>query len=200
MYLWVLHGGMRGWLSCALWFQGLGHLQIWTSAWREGVLQPVPHTRGIRGMTVMSALGSSSPFPTYPSSSIFFPSLSPTPSFKAHSTCSGPYCSDGVKEQSRWWRTVDIIMLLVTVILKHLVLNVLSSPALQPSLTFKKNKNKNTFILEYSWLPTLWWFEMDNIATQPYIYMEPFSPKLPSHPGYRMTLSRGPCPCCQLNP
>ena len=32
--------------------------------------------------------------------------------------------SDAVKEQSRWWRTVDIIMLLVTVILKHLVLNV----------------------------------------------------------------------------
>ena len=89
---------------------------------REGVLQPIP--QGYWGTTVMSALDSSSPFPTYPSSSIFLPSLSPTASFKAHSTCSGPYCSDGVKEQSRQWRTVDIIMLLVTVSLKHLVLKV----------------------------------------------------------------------------
>ena len=30
-------------------------------------------------------------------------------------------------------------------------------------------------------------------GTQPFIYMYPFSPRLPSHPGHNMTLSRVPC-------
>ena len=29
----------------------------------------------------------------------------------------------------------------------------------------------------------LWWFQVLSKATQPNIYMYPFSPKLPSHPG-----------------
>ena len=31
---------------------------------------------------------------------------------------------------------------------------------------------------------------MDSKGTQPYIYMYPFSPKLPSYPGHHMTLNR----------
>ena len=34
---------------------------------------------------------------------------------------------------------------------------------------------------------------MDSKGTQPHIYMHPFSPKLPSHPGCHITLSRVPC-------
>ena len=42
-------------------------------------------------------------------------------------------------------------------------------------------------MLEYRW-----WFQVDSKGTQPYIHMYPFSPKLPSHPGCHMTLSRIP--------
>ena len=35
---------------------------------------------------------------------------------------------------------------------------------------------------------------------QPYMYMYPFSPKLPFHPGYHKTLWRGPyCCCCSVS-
>ena len=34
---------------------------------------------------------------------------------------------------------------------------------------------------------------MHSTGTQPYTYMCPFSPKLPSHPGCHVTLSRVPC-------
>lgn len=113
---------MGGWLSYVLWCQGLGHLHILGICTRRGSCSQSLRDTGGRLWKVLWILPP--PFPTYPSSSIFLPSLSPTPSFKAHSTCSGPYCSDGVKEQSEQWRTVDIIMLLVTVIHKHLVLKV----------------------------------------------------------------------------
>ena len=38
------------------------------------------------------------------------------------------------------------------------------------------------FISEYSWLTTLWWFQVNTKGTQTYIYMYPFSPKLLSLP------------------
>ena len=52
------------------------------------------------------------------------------------------------------------------------------------------------FVLEYSWLTNndcLWQFQVNSKGTQPYIYMYSFSPKLPSHPGCHITLSRVPC-------
>ena len=36
-------------------------------------------------------------------------------------------------------------------------------------------------------------FRVDSKWTQPFTYMYPFSPKLPSHPGCHITLSRVPC-------
>ena len=39
----------------------------------------------------------------------------------------------------------------------------------------------------------LWYLWTHSKGTQPYIYMYPFSPKLPSHPGCHTTLSRVPC-------
>ena len=39
----------------------------------------------------------------------------------------------------------------------------------------------------------LWWFKLNNDGTQPYIYRYPVSSKVLSHPGWHMTLSRGPC-------
>ena len=36
-------------------------------------------------------------------------------------------------------------------------------------------------------------FQMDREGTQPYTYMYPFSPKLPSPPDCHITLSRVPC-------
>ena len=48
-------------------------------------------------------------------------------------------------------------------------------------------------------------FQVDCKGTQPFIYMYPFSPKLPSHPGCRITLSSslcstvGPCWLSVLN-
>ena len=50
-----------------------------------------------------------------------------------------------------------------------------------------------TFILEYSQLTRLWSFHVDCKGTQPYMYMYPFSPKPPSHPGCHITLSRVLC-------
>ena len=44
-----------------------------------------------------------------------------------------------------------------------------------------------------SWLTALRWFQVDREGTQPYIYMYPFSPKLPFHQGCHITLSRVPC-------
>ena len=49
------------------------------------------------------------------------------------------------------------------------------------------------FVLEYSRLTMLWWFQVNSEGTQPHIYMYPFSPKLPSHLGYPITLSRVFC-------
>ena len=37
------------------------------------------------------------------------------------------------------------------------------------------------FILEYSRLTMLRWFQVNSKGTQPFIYTYPFSPKLPSH-------------------
>ena len=45
-------------------------------------------------------------------------------------------------------------------------------------------------ILEYNQLAMLRWFLVDSKRTQPYLYMYPFSPKLPSHPGCHTILSR----------
>ena len=50
----------------------------------------------------------------------------------------------------------------------------------------------------YSQLTMSWWFQWDSKGTQPYIYMYPFSPKPPSHPGCHMTLSRVPCAVQQV--
>ena len=49
-----------------------------------------------------------------------------------------------------------------------------------------------------SWLTMLWEFQVGSEETQPYI-LNPFSPKLPSHLGYKMTLSRIPCWLSILN-
>ena len=48
-------------------------------------------------------------------------------------------------------------------------------------------------MLEYSQLTMVWWFQVDSEGTQPYIHMDPFFPKLPSHPGCHIALSRSPC-------
>ena len=39
----------------------------------------------------------------------------------------------------------------------------------------------------------LWQFQMNSKGTQPYLYMYALSPRLPSHSGCHMTLSRVPC-------
>ena len=46
------------------------------------------------------------------------------------------------------------------------------------------------FVLGYSQLAMLWWFQVNSEGTQPYVYMYPFSPKLPSHPVCHITLSQ----------
>ena len=48
------------------------------------------------------------------------------------------------------------------------------------------------FVLGYSQLTMLWWFQVNNEGTQPYIHMCPFFPKLPFHPGCHITLGRVP--------
>ena len=45
----------------------------------------------------------------------------------------------------------------------------------------------------HNWLTVLWLFQMNSEGTQTYIFIYPFSPKLPSHRGCHMTLSRIPC-------
>ena len=47
------------------------------------------------------------------------------------------------------------------------------------------------FVLEYSQLPILYYFQVNSEGIQPYKYMWPFSPKLPSHSGCPTV-----CPCC----
>ena len=49
--------------------------------------------------------------------------------------------------------------------------------------------------LEHSQLTLLWKAQVESKGTQPYIYMDPFSPEVPSHPGCRITLSRVPWLC-----
>ena len=49
------------------------------------------------------------------------------------------------------------------------------------------------FILEHSRLTMLWEFHVNSKGTRTYIYMDPFSPKLPSHPGFHIIWSRVPC-------
>ena len=46
------------------------------------------------------------------------------------------------------------------------------------------------FVLEHSLLTMLQSFQANSKGTQPYIYMYPFSPKLPSHPGFHKAMSR----------
>ena len=58
------------------------------------------------------------------------------------------------------------------------------------SLFFFKTFN---FILGNSQLTMLWQFQVDSKGTQPYTYVYPFSPKLPSYPGCHIPLSRVPC-------
>ena len=49
------------------------------------------------------------------------------------------------------------------------------------------------FVLGHSQLTMVKQFQVNCEGTQPYINMYPFSPKLPSHPGCHITLSRVPC-------
>ena len=49
------------------------------------------------------------------------------------------------------------------------------------------------FLLEYGQLTMLWQPQAKSKGTQPYIHMHPFSPRLPSHLGYHVTLSRASC-------
>ena len=56
------------------------------------------------------------------------------------------------------------------------------------------------FILGYSCLTMLWWFQTHSKVTQPYIHMYPFSPNLPSHSGCHITLSRVPCAIHAVGP
>ena len=44
-----------------------------------------------------------------------------------------------------------------------------------------------------SWLTMLWPFQVYGEGIQPHIHMRSFSPKLPSHPGCHIALSRIPC-------
>ena len=45
----------------------------------------------------------------------------------------------------------------------------------------------------YSQLTMLWKFQVDDKGTQSHVYIYPFSPKFPFHPGCHLTLSRVPC-------
>ena len=51
----------------------------------------------------------------------------------------------------------------------------------------------NMHTCTHCWLTMLWQFQVDSKGTQLYVYMYPFSPKLLSHPGCCITLSRVPC-------
>ena len=49
------------------------------------------------------------------------------------------------------------------------------------------------FVLQYSQLTRLCQLQVGSEGTQPYVFVHPSSPKLPSRPGCCMTLSRVPC-------
>ena len=51
------------------------------------------------------------------------------------------------------------------------------------------------FILEYSQLTMLWWFQVDSKWTQPYIYVYPFSPKQGKRSLILWSVSAFPKPC-----
>ena len=51
------------------------------------------------------------------------------------------------------------------------------------------------FILKYRQLTMSWWSQVGNKGTQAYMYMRPFSPKLTSYPGCRITSRRVACVC-----
>ena len=53
-------------------------------------------------------------------------------------------------------------------------------------------------VSEYSQLTMLWQFQVHSKVTQGYIYMYPFSPKLPSHLGCHRALSRVACAVQQM--
>ena len=48
-------------------------------------------------------------------------------------------------------------------------------------------------VLGYSRLTTLWLFQVNSKGSQPYVHINPFSLKPPSHPGWHVTLRRVPC-------
>ena len=48
------------------------------------------------------------------------------------------------------------------------------------------------FVLGYSLLTILWWFQANKEGTQPYMYMYLFSLSIPSHPGCHVTLGLVP--------
>ena len=52
---------------------------------------------------------------------------------------------------------------------------------------------KFSFVLKYRHLTTSWYFQGKSERAQQYMYLHPFSPKLPSHPGCHITLGRAPC-------
>lgn len=108
------------------------------------------------------------PLPTYPSSWPSFP-LSPHSPFKRPLNLFWTWLVM-VSRNKVGRRTVDIIMLLVTVILKHLVKSVLSSLATQPSWTFTKITN---LYIECNWLTVLWWFEDSNAPANIHVTILP---------------------------
>ena len=58
---------------------------------------------------------------------------------------------------------------------------------------FKRIFKTLYFMLEYSWLNTVVRVSGGHQREQPYVYMYPFSPRLPSYPGCPITLSRVLC-------
>ena len=62
-----------------------------------------------------------------------------------------------------------------------------------PHIFFKTLKKPFYFILELIQLTMLWYFQVCSEATQPYIFMRSFSPRLPSHPDCHIILSKVPC-------
>lgn len=49
------------------------------------------------------------------------------------------------------------------------------------------------FVLECSQLPMSRLFQVHSKETEPHIYTYPFSPKLPTYPGFHVASSRVPC-------
>ena len=85
-----------------------------------------------------------------------------------------------VSEES--WGSANIFLFLILVLLE------ISSCIFPFLLTFY-------FILRYSQLTMVWWFEVNSEGTQLYINMEPFSPKLPFHPGCLIAFNFERVPC-----